>query len=88
MYCRGRLQSMTNVSDAAYTNRLRKQNSISTTSSLQFCCINENAIGLYEGLAHRPLYILLHNLMSTCSQPSLLQLGSIISDHRWDVEIN
>ena len=61
---------MTNFNNAAYTNRLRKQNSISTAGSLQFCCINGNPVGLYDGMALSPLYILLYNLISTCSQPS------------------
>ena len=68
VYRRGRSQPMRNFSDAAYIKGLRKQNLISTASSLQFCCISGNPTELYEGLAHRPLYILLYNFTSTCSQ--------------------
>jgi len=71
VYLRGRSQPMTNFSVAAYINRLRQQNSISSAGSLQFCCINGNPIGLYDSMTHRPLYILLYNFISTCSQPSL-----------------
>jgi hypothetical protein len=70
VYRRGRSQPMTNFSDAAYINSLRKQYWISTAGFLQFCCINGNPVGLYEGMTHRPLYILLYNFISTFSQPS------------------
>ena len=87
MYRRGRSQPMRNFGEAAYINRLRKQYSISTAGSLQFCCIKGYSVCLYEGMTHRPVYILLYSFISTCSQPSSMQLQSINSDHRRDVEI-
>ena len=85
---RGRSQPMTNFSEAAYINRQRKQYSISTAGPLQFFCINGITICLYEGMTHRQLNILLYNFIPTCSQPSSMQLQSIISHHRRDIEIN
>ena len=76
-YRPGRSQPMTNFSDATYINRRRKQNSISSAGSLQFCYINGNPVGLYEGMTHRPLYILLYNFISTFSQPGSGCVNSI-----------
>jgi hypothetical protein len=88
VYRQGRSQPVTNVSDSAYINRLRKQNWICTAGLLQFCCINGNPLCLYEGTTHRPLYILLYNFISTWTQPGSMQLHCIISHHRTDVERN